>query len=577
MKPLVVISCLSALAAILIGGVGAFLVDRNARLNTEREFKNTLVSVAAIVASNQWHEPWESDRAWSALENRLSLAILPVLFSADQLPDDHFQKIEWTQAASGKCLISANVALAVNSATNSQANSQPSVYLRVTREVRDSGVLRIWWISWLSVFLLGTTLVALILAMHSRSQSRLVGLFEPWLAAVRSKSVGLGFLPKLDCDSELEPSLGILAESINKIIGDLHGENERSELVLGNLQEGVLAIDEKSHVLLANPALYRLLGIAAETKTERLLLELVRVPLVNEVAERILKHGSPAEVTLELNSPPRALRILGLPLPLPSPGSSLRHPANSQRFGALLTIRDETVLRRIEAVRRDFVANASHELKTPLAAIRAYAETLQIGGLDDRPAAERFVTCIIEQADRINGLVQGMLQLSRVESGTAIKIEMFDAREAIEPCIAAAVAVARGKRIQLSSQLPDLPLNIRCDRTGFQTIASNLLSNAVRYTHDGGEVSVRLASADQQCLLQVRDTGIGIHPEDLVRIFERFYRAEKDRSTETGGTGLGLSIVKHLVNALGGSVQATSEPGRGSTFEVRLPLTSRQG
>lgn len=574
MKPLVITSCLSALAAILIGAVGASLIDRNSRRNAEYEFESTLAAVAAIVAANQWHEPWESDPAWSALEDRLHLDILPVPFSSDP-PKQPFQQIEWSRAASGKQLMSANIVLDSSFVKHPNAMGQPAVYLRVTREVLDNGGLRIWWIGWICLLLLGTTAIALILVWQRHSRNRLKDLFTPWLKAVRERSSGQVFLPRIDGDSDWEPALGIIAESVNSIIGDLHGKNERSELVLDNLQEGVLAIDEKSHVLLANPALYRLLGITPETKADCLLLELVRVPIVNEFAERILTERTPAEITLELSSPQRSLRMLGLPLPLPV-AASHPSPTGIQPLGALLTVRDETVLRRIEDIRRDFVANASHELKTPLAAIRAYAETLQIGGLDDRSTAERFVTNIIEQADRINGLVQGMLQLSRVESGTALKMEVFDARQAIEPCITAAEAVARGKRIELQSQLPDEPLNIYCDRNGFQAIASNLLSNAVRYTHDGGTVQVQLDNQDQQCLLQVSDTGIGISPEDLTRIFERFYRAEKHRSTETGGTGLGLSIVKHLVIALGGSVHATSEPGKGSIFEVRLPLAKRQ-
>ncbi len=585
MKSLLITTCLMTLAAISIGFTGAYFLENCFRRSAEAEFENTLHTVAAIVVSKRWQEPWESDPAWALWETRLGLAILPIRFSPDQPTDElvHESKgVEWAFESSGKRLLSANVKLSdyllapPASIDVTGDVSLSNMILRITREVDDGGVQRVWWISWAVLCSLTAAFVCLAIAVKYRSDRQLVGLLEPWLSAIRGGADRASLLPRIESESELEPALGILSESLNRIIADLHGENERSELVLRNLQEGILAIDEKSHVLLTNPALGRLLSLPQETQLDRLLLELVRVPLVNEVVERILKQRVSTEVTLELSNPQRSLRILGLPLPLPLPQrSSIAAPGHADgksRFGALLTIRDETALRRIESIRRDFVANASHELKTPLSAIRAYAETLQLGALDDRPMAERFVGNIIEQADRINGLVQGMLQLSRVESGTALRIEPFDVCEAIEPCIAAAIAVARSKHINVTSQLPSQELVIRSDRDGFQTIASNLLSNAVRYTHDGGKVSVWLGAIDGKCLLRVTDTGIGILPEDLERIFERFYRAEKDRSTDSGGTGLGLAIVKHLAHSLGGSVQATSEPGRGSSFEVWLPI-----
>ncbi len=363
---------------------------------------------------------------------------------------------------------------------------------------------------------------------------------------------------------------------VGNLLGELRGENEWSELVLGNLQEGVLAIDDGSHVLLANHALHRLLGLADEPYLGRPLREFVPIPMVLKVAARVLRDNTPCESLIELTAPARSLQILGRPLPLNALSIKVQPveatPTGQQRFGALLTVRDETMLRRVEAFRRDFVANASHELKTPLSAIRAYAETLQLGALDDRALSEQFVANIIEQADRLNGLVQSMLQLSRVESGTALDVEWFDVREAAELYIAASTAVAASKNIRIDAQLPEQPLRIFCDRDGFQTIASNLLSNAIRYTREGGLVSVWLGQVENECVLRVTDTGIGIHPEDLDRIFERFFRAEKDRSSETGGTGLGLSIVKHLTQALGGIVRASSRPGYGSSFEVRLPI-----
>jgi two-component system phosphate regulon sensor histidine kinase PhoR len=238
-----------------------------------------------------------------------------------------------------------------------------------------------------------------------------------------------------------------------------------------------------------------------------------------------------------------------------------------------MTVRDETLLKRIESVRRDFVTNASHELKTPLAAIRAYAETLQMGAIDDAEATQNFLSGILSQADRINGLIVGMLQLARVQAGGAIlKRVRFEVQAEIESCLDAAEVMARAKQVTLTTELPEAPLFMYSDPEAVQTVVSNLLSNAVRYTPAGGKVSLRLTAAGTGLIIRVQDTGVGIEKEELSRIFERFYRVERARTSETGGTGLGLSIVKHILQALGGTVTVTSELNVGSSFEVYLPV-----
>ncbi|MEM8735425.1 MAG: ATP-binding protein, partial [Planctomycetota bacterium] len=357
---------------------------------------------------------------------------------------------------------------------------------------------------------------------------------------------------------------------INQHFSELRNENERSELVLGNLREGVLAVDDRSRILLANRAFRRLFQLPDSNFLYRPFLEMLRIPAVTKLIQQTLRDQNPAVDEIEFGEEPRQLRVFSRPLPL----SESRSGAED-RIGVLVTVRDQTLIKRVDLIKRDFVANASHELKTPLAAIRAYAETLEMGALDDVSAARGFVKNIVAQADRMDGLVQGMLQLSRVEVGAAVKIQKFDALEAVGPCVDAARALARGKGIRVElEQSPD-PIWIESDRDGLQTIVSNLLSNAVRYTPEDGAVRAGLFADEESLVIEVVDTGIGMRKEDLDRVFERFYRAEKDRSTDTGGTGLGLAIVKHLVSALNGQVAASSELGEGSRFRVELPLKWR--
>lgn len=565
MKPVMILSLLWASVALGVGFTGSYLVQREASRQEELAFVRDAQAVAMLVSHIDWREPWDADPAWDQIERRFGMEIVPALTAAPAISAGESMPltVQWMRSPSGPDRL-ATQAVIIHALSTEDGNAPQAIELSLTREVRSNRVVRWWWLSWSAMAVSGGLLVASSLVVVRRQRLRLQEMLVPWVAAARTEQAHNGYLPHLDSEREFREPLAVIREAVNRIISELLGDRHRNELVLGNLQEGVLAIDHRSRILLVNSALRRMLVVGDEDCLYRPLVEVVRVPAVVEFAEHVLHRQTPREEVIELTRTGSSLRVLGHPLPL----------SGGER-GALITLRDETLLRRIESVRRDFVSNASHELKTPLAAIRAYAETLQLGALDERPVAEQFVGNIIAQADRIHTLVQGMLQLSRVEAGTALNIDNFDAQTAAEPCIAAASAVSLAKGVELHTVMPDCPIEIRSDRDGFQTIMSNLLSNAVRYTPSGGRVEVSLTTDESWCILRIADTGIGIRPEDLERIFERFYRAEKDRSTATGGTGLGLSIVKHLTQALGGKVAAQSELDVGSCFEVRLPLAGR--
>ncbi|HBE69937.1 MAG TPA: hypothetical protein DDW52_17465, partial [Planctomycetaceae bacterium] len=324
-------------------------------------------------------------------------------------------------------------------------------------------------------------------------------------------------IKQLPIDSEVAPILNPVSKEVSENAANLHAANYRFGLVLDNLEDGVVAVNEQQQVLLLGGRIQQHIQVASENYLFRPLLEVIRVPQVTELVAQTLATGSKHEDVFESAVQNQTIRLSAHPMVL-----------SNNSVGAILTTRDETLLKRIETVRRDFVANASHELKTPLAAIRAYAETLQLGALDDRDAAENFVSGIVSQADRIGGLIQGMLQLSRLESGAGLKFAPFEASDAIQPCLAASRAMAHSKDVHLTFAAPD-PITLHSDVSGFQTIASNLLANAVRYTPAGGSVHASLEAIGENCVLVVEDTGVGIQPDDLERIFERFYRAEKDR------------------------------------------------
>jgi two-component system, OmpR family, phosphate regulon sensor histidine kinase PhoR len=253
-------------------------------------------------------------------------------------------------------------------------------------------------------------------------------------------------------------------------------------------------------------------------------------------------------------------------------GSPLKN-ANGERVGAVIVLHDVSDLRQLEGVRRDFVANISHELKTPLAAIRGLVETL-IDDEDMDPAThQRFIEKIHDQSMRLSNLVSDLLTLSRLEADQGgIQFEGVDVREAVAESYRAQVHVAESKKVDIAARVSDSPVVVEGDPEALRELVDNLLSNAIKFTPEGGHVDLRLGVEGPNAVLTVEDTGIGIAPEDQGRIFERFYRVDKARSRQLGGTGLGLSIVKHVALAHGGNVSLKSAPGRGSTFRVQIPL-----
>jgi signal transduction histidine kinase len=321
------------------------------------------------------------------------------------------------------------------------------------------------------------------------------------------------------------------------------------DLTLGSMQEGVLLLDGGWRTVFANEALERHLGARPEA-----LAQLFPVG-IREMVRRVADTRSIEATELDIGAPTRWLRITATPAG--SDGS------------VLVVVTDITEPRRIEAVRRDFVANASHELKTPAASIQAAAETVRHAIGDDPIAATRFAAQLERDAIRLSRIISDLLDLSRLEAGSDLR-----ERVRLDELVSEEVGASRGHagEGQLTLELDvAAPVAVTGSARDLSLLIRNLVDNAIRHTPAGGTIHVRLDRADGSALLTVMDTGVGIPSRDLPRIFERFYRVDRARSRETGGTGLGLAIVRHVVENHGGTVEVRSELGRGSTFEVRLP------
>jgi two-component system, OmpR family, phosphate regulon sensor histidine kinase PhoR len=369
---------------------------------------------------------------------------------------------------------------------------------------------------------------------------------------------------------ELVRTFNSVATKVHARMAGLDQDREQLLVVLGAMEEAVVAVDQRRRLLFANASANRIFGLEPSS-VGRLVPELIRSPQVQDAVEATLRLAGQGAYNGQLtltswDSPTRShdriLSVRGTPLP---GGSS---------SGAVLVFHDVTELRRLERTRQDFVANASHELKTPLASIKAFTETLLDWALHDESVNVRFLERIDEQADRLNLLILDLLSLARLESGE----EAFDhAPQCLIPILESCVAAHRGRAETKSLDLAFAPgdlgdeIQVLADEEAIRQIVDNLIDNAIKYTPEGGRVRVSCFADGNTVSIEVADTGIGIPREDLPRIFERFYRVDKARSRELGGTGLGLSIVKHLIQSIGGQVDVISRVGSGSKFTVELP------
>lgn len=338
---------------------------------------------------------------------------------------------------------------------------------------------------------------------------------------------------------------------------------DRIHTVLDSMVEGVIALDARQRVMFINDAAASMLTITTQSVVGRQLLELARLPEIERMVSEVYRSGEVQKADCETIRGAR--RILSMRC-TPTKSESVQ--------GAVLVIRDITELRSLENMRRDFVTNVSHELKTPLASITAYAETLRLGGIEDVENRMRFVERIEEQATRLNQLILDLIQLARIESGKkTYDITSVDVGKVAARRVEAFAEDARDRGIELSFKKGDQSLEAKADEEAIGTILDNLITNAIRYTPEKGTVEVCCCRHDRKISMTITDTGLGIAPDQKERIFERFFRVDKARSSDLGGTGLGLSIVKHLVQSMGGTVNVESKIGHGSKFVVTLPTT----
>lgn len=374
-----------------------------------------------------------------------------------------------------------------------------------------------------------------------------------------------------------QDEVGLLASTLNRVADQLQTKidelsEDRAQLlaVLTSMVEGVMVLDYRGHVLQVNPALERMFGISRVEARGRPCTDLFRHQQLNELVAVILR--SPAhhqdEIVLPLTG--RCLQIEA------SPAGGRRE----NEACVVLVFHDITDLRRLEKIRKDFVANVSHELRTPLTSIKGYVEALLDGANDDPAVSTKFLDIILKQSDRLNLIIEDLLELSKIESGgISFKKEPIEPRSLVERALSVVKPIADKNRHHLTTAIDSWLPAVAGDEGRLVQVLTNLLDNAIKYTPKGGTITVAATPAPALTNTQpfanaidisVADTGIGIPEQDRPRVFERFYRVDKARSRELGGTGLGLAIVKHIVEGHGGQVWVEANRPRGSRFVVRL-------
>lgn len=368
-----------------------------------------------------------------------------------------------------------------------------------------------------------------------------------------------------------QDEMGQLARNINYIVSELEEkvksateEKGKLEAVLGSMAGGVLILDKDDRIESLNAACERIMSVQESDITGKTPIEAFRNVELQKAIDRFRHTSPPAPQDIYLDM--EGTTILDGHI---SPVQGL--PGDEKK--TMIVFHDVTRLKQLEKVRSDFVANVTHEIKTPLTAIVGFVETLRDGALDERETALGFLGVIDDHARRLNRLVDDLLIISAIELGEKkLEFETLSVDGIIESVVPLVEQAAKAKKITIGVDIPPDVNSLRGDRDSLGQILLNVLNNAVKFTPEGGSISVTASTVDEGVVIRVEDTGIGIPKNEIPRLGERFYRVDKMRSRELGGTGLGLSIVKHLMDAHGGMVQIESQVGRGTTVSLVFPL-----
>jgi two-component system phosphate regulon sensor histidine kinase PhoR len=362
-----------------------------------------------------------------------------------------------------------------------------------------------------------------------------------------------------DETGQLAQAFNEMSLNLNKLLGDISTEKTKLQTVLANMADGVMMADVEGKIVLANQATEKLFNFQEKDVINKPLIEVVHDHEADEILKLCLRTSQTQTGQFESVTSKRFIRAIAIPI------------VDDSLTGALLLFQDLTELKGLQTMRRELVGNISHELRTPIAGIKAMVETLREGAIDDKEATIDFLTRIDGEVDRLTQMVSELTELSRIETGKSeLRMAPVNLNLLVEEVLAQLNTLAQRQQVIITTDpATDIPI-VRADKDRIRQTITNLVHNAIKFNHLGGKVTVSTRADEESVIVSVYDTGIGISKEDLPHVFERFYKADKARPR--GGSGLGLAIAKHTVQAHGGSIWAQSEEGKGSTFSFSLPI-----
>ncbi|WHY33352.1 ATP-binding protein [Cytobacillus firmus] len=362
----------------------------------------------------------------------------------------------------------------------------------------------------------------------------------------------------------LSKSINVLARNLQEMVKSQEMQQDRLGALIENMGSGLILIDSRGYINLVNRPYKEVFNVNPSEYLYKLYYEVIEHKGITEVVEEIFmtEQKVKKQLIIPVNIERRYFEVYGVPI----------IGTNDEWKGILLVFHDITELKKLEQMRKDFVANVSHELKTPITSIKGFSETLLDGAMENKQTLNDFLNIILKESDRLQSLIQELLDLSKIEKqGFSLSIQQLDLADVLEDVVAIMKGKAAEKEIVLEYKREEKPVYIEGDVHRLKQVFINIISNAISYTPNQGVVYISSADSDRTVLTEIRDTGIGIEAGEIPRIFERFYRVDKARSRNSGGTGLGLAIVKHLVEAHKGTISVKSEVGKGTAFIIELP------
>ncbi|MFE8696980.1 two-component system histidine kinase PnpS [Cytobacillus sp. FJAT-53684] len=422
---------------------------------------------------------------------------------------------------------------------------------------------QIWWILIISLGFAFVIILLLGTRITNRYTKPIESATKTAIELAKGNYQARAYEDQIDETGMLSASINVLARNLQDMRKSQETHQDRLAALIENMGSGLILIDRKGYITLINRPYKEFFRVQTSDYINKLYYEVIEhheiITLIEELfmtEQKIRK-----QLFIPLNSGRQYFEMYGVPI----------IGTNDVWRGILLVFHDISDLKKLEQVRKDFVANVSHELKTPITSIKGFSETLLDGAMENKQVLEDFLKIILQESDRLQSLIQDLLDLSKIEQlGFHLSIQQYDITTTLEEVIAILSKKAAEKEITLEYEKGSDSILIEGDADRLKQVFLNLVSNAISYTPIGGHVLLRIIQSESNILVEVKDTGIGMDEEETPRIFERFYRIDKARSRNSGGTGLGLAIVKHIVEAHNGKITVQSEVGKGTTFIVEL-------